>query len=104
MTTLLEMAVYDRLPANSTYNTSTKKQKGTGEQIRGGEKVLAIVRIVANMGMFGTAPIFQSTLLIPSLFSFCISIYAIDHRTIELINRIKNRYIHIQQIAIFLFL
>src|SRR5579871_250297 len=81
------MAVYDRLPANSTYNTSTKKQKGTEEQIRrgGGGKVLAIVRTVANMCIFGTAPIFQSILLIPSLsFSFYISIYTTDHRTIEL--------------------
>lgn len=29
MTTLLEMAVYDRLPANLTYNTSTTEQKRT---------------------------------------------------------------------------
>jgi len=32
MTTLLEIAAYDRLPANSTCNTSTKKQKNRWEK------------------------------------------------------------------------
>jgi hypothetical protein len=65
--------------------------------MRGGEKVLAILRIVVYICMFDTASIFQSILLIPSLsLSFCISIYIIDHRTIELRNiGIKNnRYMH----------
>jgi hypothetical protein len=43
MTTLLEMAVYDRLPAKSTYNTSTKKQKEVRKETRRGGKVVAIV-------------------------------------------------------------
>ena len=91
MTTLLEMGVYDRLPANSTYSTSTKKEKGIGRTDERRRKVLAIVRMLANMGMSDTIPIFQSILLIPILsfsFFFNVSTYVIDHRTIELWNNI----------------
>jgi len=54
--TLLEIAVYDRLPVNFAYNMSTKKQKGGKKETREEEKLMAIVRTIANMSDFSIIP------------------------------------------------
>ena len=70
MTTLLEMAGYDRLPAK----TSTKKQKGIKEKDSHSNEYSP-----KNL-----PSIFQSNFFISDLFlSFGLSIYTMDHRTID---------------------
>ena len=70
-----------------------KKQKGTREER---DKVMAIVRTVANKCMFDAVPIFQSILLIPSLsflLYFDISNWSQNDRSIKH-RRKKSIYIY----------
>lgn len=78
MTSLLEIAVYDRWLVNSIYNMSTKKAKGGREDE---EKLMTIGQTDLNTHMFD----FSITPADTKSFSlFIFLVYIINHRTIEL--------------------
>jgi hypothetical protein len=80
--TLLEIAVYDRLPVNFAYNMSTKKQKGGEKRDKRRGKIDGHSANNREYVRFFNH-------------SFCILIHIINQRTIKLHNTKKETHLYI---------